>query len=63
MKSSVNLAVLAVVILCCVHDGVAGKHREKCVKKGRTILQPQKIFLTITGLCLQQTADSAARVE
>ena len=35
MKSSVNLAVLAVVILCCVHDGVAGKHREKCVKKGR----------------------------
>ena len=36
MKSSVNLAVLAVVILCCVHDGVAGKNREKCVKKGRT---------------------------
>ena len=36
MKSSVNLAVLAVVILCCVHDGFAGKHREKCVKKGRT---------------------------
>ena len=35
MKSSVNLAVLAVVILCCVHV-VAGKHREKCVKKGRT---------------------------
>ena len=36
MKSSVTLAVLAVLILCCVHDGVAGKHQGKCVKKGRT---------------------------
>ena len=36
MKSSVNLAVLAVLILCCVHGGVAGKHRGKYVKKGRT---------------------------
>ena len=26
MKSSVNLAVLAVIILCCVHGGVAGKY-------------------------------------
>ena len=32
-KSSINLAVLAVVILCCVHGGVAGKHRGKCVKR------------------------------
>ena len=36
MKSSVTLAVLAVLILCCVHGGVAGKHQGKCVKKGRT---------------------------
>ena len=35
MKSSVNLAVLAVVILCSVHDGVAGKHREKMCEKGK----------------------------
>ena len=26
MKSPVNLAALAVVIFCCVHAGVAGKH-------------------------------------
>ena len=25
MKTSVNLAVLAVVIFCCVHSGVAGQ--------------------------------------
>ena len=36
MKTSVNLAVLAVVIFCCVHSGVAGQYRGKCVKKGRT---------------------------
>ena len=35
MKSSINLAVLAVVIVCFVHGGVAGKHRGKCVEKGR----------------------------
>ena len=35
MKSSVNLAVLAVLILCCVHGGVAGKHRGKYLKKKR----------------------------
>ena len=36
MKPSIKLAVLAVVILCCVHGEVAGKNRGKCVKKGRT---------------------------
>ena len=36
MKTSVNLAVLAVVIFCCVHSRVAGQQRGKCVKKGRT---------------------------
>ena len=35
MKSSVNLATLAVLILCYVHGGVAGKHRGKNVKKGK----------------------------
>ena len=35
MKSSVNLATLAVLILCYVHGGVAGKHRGKYVKKER----------------------------
>lgn len=32
-KSSVCLVVLAIVILYCVHGGVAGQHREECVKK------------------------------
>lgn len=36
MKSSVGLAVLARVIPYCVHGGVAGQHRGKCVQKGRT---------------------------
>ena len=36
MKPSIKLAVLAVVILCCVHGEVAGKNRGKCVKKGTT---------------------------
>ena len=35
MKLSVNLAVLAVVILFCAHGGVVGKHRGKCVRKER----------------------------
>ena len=33
MKLSVNLAVLAVVILFCAHGG---KHRGKCARKERT---------------------------
>ena len=36
MKSSVNLVVLAVLILCCDHGGVAGQHRGKYVEKERT---------------------------
>ena len=36
MKLSVNLAVLAVVILFCAHGRVAGRHRGKCVRKERT---------------------------
>ena len=50
MKSSINLAVLAVVIVCFVHGGVAGKHRGNVWKKEEA--QPHKIFVTITGLCL-----------
>ena len=61
MKSSVNLATLAVLILCYVHGGVAGKHRGKYVKKKEP--EPHKIFVTSTGLCLKQKADCAARVE
>ena len=61
MKSSVTLAVLAVLILCCVHGGVAGKHQGKCVKKGRP--EPHKIFATITGLCLWRIVHFTARVE
>ena len=62
MKSSVNLAVLAVLILCCVHGGVAGKHRGKYVKK-KEEPEPHKIFVTITGLRLKRKADCAARVQ
>ena len=49
-KSSVCLVVLAIVILYCVHGGVAGQHREDCVKKEEP--EPHKIFVTktITGL-------------
>ena len=36
MKLSVNLAVLAVVILFYAHGRVAGRHRGKCVRKERT---------------------------
>lgn len=36
MNSSVSLAVLLLVILCCVHGRAADKHRWKCVKKGST---------------------------
>ena len=59
MKSSVNLAVLAVIILCCVHDGVAGKYRGKCVKKGRTRATQdicddhRSMFITNSRLCSQ----------
>ncbi|RMX49706.1 hypothetical protein pdam_00008580 [Pocillopora damicornis] len=45
-KSSVCLVVLAIVILYCVHGGVAGQHREDCVKKEEP--EPHKIFVTIT---------------
>ena len=45
-KSSVCLVVLAIVILYCVHGGVAGQHREECVKKEEP--EPHKIFVTIT---------------
>ena len=59
IKSSVNLAVLAEVILSCVHGGVAGKHRGKCVKKRRT-RTTQGIC---HGLCLSRTVDFAVKVE
>ena len=36
MKSLVSLALLAVVILCCVHSGVAGKDGGKCLNKRET---------------------------
>ena len=49
MKSSVNLATLAVLILCYVHGGVAGKHRGKYVKKKEP--EPHKIFVMTTVLC------------
>ena len=56
---SVNLAVLAEVILCCVHGGVAGKHRSKCAKNRRT-RTTQDIC---DGLCLSRTVDCAVKVE
>ena len=56
---SVNLAVLAEVILCCVHGGVAGKHRSKCVKNRRT-RTTQDIC---DGLCLSRTVDCAVKIE
>ena len=57
MKSSVNLGVLAVIILCCVHGGVAGKYRGKCVRKGRTRATQdicddhRSMFITNSRLC------------
>ena len=48
MKPSASLAASAVVILYCVHGGVADKHRGKWVEKEDP--EPQKIFVSITGL-------------
>lgn len=44
MNSSVSLAELLVVILCCVHGRAADKHRWKCVKK--EVPEPREIFET-----------------
>ena len=62
MKPSIKLAVLAVVILCCVHGEVASKNRGKCVKK-KEEPEPHKIFVTITGLCLWRTVECRTKEE
>ena len=47
MKSSVGLAVLARVIPYCVHGGVAGQHRGKCVikEKNQLVTRQSRSFL------------------
>ena len=60
--ASVCLVVLAIVFLYCVHGGVhggvAGQHREDCVKKEEP--EPHKIFVTITITGLRKVLSFAS---
>ena len=51
MKSPISLIVLALAVLCCVGNGVAGKHLKRCTKK-KEEPEPQKTSVIKKGPCL-----------